>query len=99
MDVARQMETLVANFGDTTFWICESCCMSDIPTLNMNHVVESCGDHMATLAPPAPIVKSFPMKEGLDALTHELMDVAQSEAQVSGITLQMPLKPLFRWIR
>jgi hypothetical protein len=42
---------------------------------------------MATLATLAPIVKSFPMKEVLDALTHELMDVAQSEAQVRGITL------------
>ena len=42
---------------------------------------------MATLAPPAPAVKAFPMKAVLDALTQELLGVAQSEAQVRGITL------------
>jgi hypothetical protein len=41
---------------------------------------------MATLAPPAPVVTAFPMKAVLDALTQELLGVAQSEAQIRGIT-------------
>lgn len=42
---------------------------------------------MATLAPSPPLITAFPMKAVLDALTNELMSVAQSEAQVRGITL------------
>ena len=42
---------------------------------------------MATLAPLAPVLAAFPMKAVLDALTQELLGVAQSEAQVRGIKL------------
>ena len=46
---------------------------------------------MATLAPPANAMTAFPMKAVLDALTQELMGVAQSEAHIRGITLPSTL--------
>lgn len=60
--------------------------MLDIPTLSVRNVDISRRGLMASVASLSPTVKAFPKTAVLKALTEELLQVAESEADIRGIT-------------